>query len=75
MIHNYKYTQNAFLPKTVVIPLIQEKNKLCKPVIKIGATVEEGQIIASSKTSSNFLSLASNKYQESAPGIVLISFT
>ncbi len=52
MIHNYKYTQNAFLPKTVVIPLIQEKNKLCKPVIKIGATVEEGQIIASSKTSS-----------------------
>ena len=51
MIHNYTNTQNAFLPKTVVIPLVQEKNSLCKPVIKVGEIVSEGQIIASSKTS------------------------
>lgn len=51
MIHNYKYTQNAFLPKTVLIPLVQEKNDLCKPVIKIGEIVTEGQIIASSDSS------------------------
>ena len=51
MIHNYKYTENAFLPKTVTIPLVQEKNNLCKPVIKIGEIVEEGQIIASSSNS------------------------
>ena len=51
MIHNYKYTENAFLPKTVTIPLVQEKNVVCKPVIKIGEEVKEGQIIASSETS------------------------
>ena len=51
MIHNYKYTENAFLPKTVTIPLVQEKNVVCKPVIKIGEEVLEGQIIASSDVS------------------------
>ena len=52
MTQNYKYTENAFLPKTVTIPLVQEKNVFCKPVIKIGETVKEGQIIASSDFSS-----------------------
>ena len=51
MIHNYKYTENAFLPKTVVIPLVQEKDIYCRPVIKIGEEVKEGQIIASSDVS------------------------
>ena len=51
MIHNYKYTENAFLPKTVVIPLVQEKDIYCKPVIKIGEEVQEGQIIARSDVS------------------------
>ena len=48
MIHNYKFTENAFLPKTVTIPLVQEKDSICKPVIKPGEIVQEGQIIASS---------------------------
>ena len=52
MIQNYKYTQNAFLPKIVTIPLVQEKNIHCKPVIKIGEIVQEGQVIASSEFSS-----------------------
>ncbi len=51
MIHNYKYTENAFLPKTVLIPLVQEKKSSCKPVIKVGESVKEGQIIASSSSS------------------------
>ncbi len=48
MTHNYKYTENAFLPKSVIIPLVQEKDSICKPVVKPGEVVEEGQIIASS---------------------------
>lgn len=51
MIHNYKYTENAFLPKTVTIPLLQERDVYCKPVIKIGEDVKEGQIIAASDVS------------------------
>lgn len=51
MIHNYKYTENAFLPKTVTIPLVQERLNICKPVIKIGEEVKEGQIIASAENS------------------------
>lgn len=51
MIPNYKYTENAFLPKTVIIPLVQEKNIFCKPVIKPGEIVSEGQLIASSDVS------------------------
>ena len=51
MIHNYKYTENAFLPKSVIIPLVQEKDSICKPVVKPGEVVKEGQIIASSDIS------------------------
>ena len=48
MISNYKFTENAFLPKSVIIPLIQEKDVLCKPLVNIGDDVVEGQIIAES---------------------------
>ena len=51
MIPNYKYTQNAFLPNTVTVPLVQEKDIICKPVVKEGGIVKEGQIIASSEIS------------------------
>ena len=51
MTQNYKYTENAFLPGCVTIPLVQEKNIICKPVIKIGEIVKEGQIIAQSEES------------------------
>ena len=51
MIHSYKFTENAFLPKSVIIPVVQEKDSLCKPVIKPGEIVEEGQVIASSEAS------------------------
>ena len=51
MIHNYKYTENAFLPRIVIIPLVQEKDSICKPVVKPHEDVKEGQIIASSEFS------------------------
>lgn len=47
---NYKFTENAFLPKTVTIPLVQEKNVICKPCVNIGDIVTEGQVIATSNT-------------------------
>lgn len=51
MTQNYKYTENAFLPACVTIPLVQEKNIVCKPVIKIEEAVQEGQVIAQSDVS------------------------
>lgn len=51
MISNYKFTENAFLPKTVTIPLVQDKDSICNPVIKPGEVVREGQLIAKSELS------------------------
>ena len=48
MISNYKFTENAFLPRTVVIPLVQEKDSICIPVVKPEEVVKEGQLIARS---------------------------
>ncbi len=41
---------NAFLPKSVVIPFVQERSgKACIPLVEKGDTVAEGQIIGSSE--------------------------
>ena len=48
VIKEYKFTQNAFLPKFVVIPLNQEVNVEYKSVVKPGDIVKEGDIIAES---------------------------
>lgn len=42
----FKFTDNAFLPKKVIIPLTQENNVTFKAIVKPGDTVTEGQIIA-----------------------------
>ena len=46
MIHNYKHTENAFLPKVVTVQLKQDKkcNYLC--LVKAGDFVQEGDVIA-----------------------------
>lgn len=49
IVKNYKDTQNAFLPKTVTVPLFQERNIDCVSIVKIGDTVKEGDIIAISQ--------------------------
>ena len=45
-VKNYKYIQNAFLPKITTIPLSQEKDCICKPIVKVGDIVNEGDVIA-----------------------------
>ena len=45
---NYTCSQNAFLPRYVTIPLCQEYNNVCNPLVHIGEQVREGQVIATS---------------------------
>ncbi len=45
-IKKYSVSRNAFLPRFVTVPLVQEKDVQCKPVVKIGNFVSEGQVIA-----------------------------
>lgn len=45
VLENYKYTENAFLPKIATVPLIQGEGTLCKSLVKVGDSVEEGDVI------------------------------
>ncbi len=52
VVHNfqdYKFTQNAFLPHIVTVPLNQENSTTCNSLVKPGDIVSEGQVIAKSK--------------------------
>ena len=49
----YKFTQNAFLPKSVIIPLAQEVNVEYIANVKPGDIVKEGDVIASSTNIEN----------------------
>lgn len=42
----YKYSENAFLPKVVIVPLVQEKNVECTSIVTPGQIVAEGEVIA-----------------------------
>lgn len=42
----YKFSENAFLPKIVTVPLSQERKCICKNLVKIGDVVKEGDLIA-----------------------------
>lgn len=46
VLKSYKFTENAFLPNIVTIPLSQEKNCVCRCLVKPGDYVSEGDIIA-----------------------------
>ena len=51
----YKKAVNGFLPSSVVIPLYLEETGECEPLVQIGDTVQEGQLIATAaKTSSKY---------------------
>lgn len=43
---NYKFTENAFLPEYVTIPISQTKDLQVNNLVNIGDKVEEGQVIA-----------------------------
>lgn len=45
-VKNYKYIQNAFFPKITTIPISQEKDCICNPIVKVGDFVNEGDVIA-----------------------------
>ena len=45
-VKKYSHTENAFLPKTVTVPLSQEKNCVCRCLVKPGDFINEGDIIA-----------------------------
>ncbi len=56
----------AFLPRKVLIPLKQESDVLCTPLVKKGDKVQEGQVIAEDAGGSE-----SAKIHASIPGYVL----
>jgi len=56
----------AFLPRKVLIPLKQESEVLCAPIVKKGDLVQEGQVIAEDNAGSE-----SAKIHSSIPGRVL----
>jgi len=45
-VKKYTVSQNAFLPRFVTVPLVQEHGISCKPVVQVGNYVHEGQVIA-----------------------------
>ena len=42
----YKFSENAFLPKIVTVPLTQEKKCECRALVSAGDLVQEGDVIA-----------------------------
>ena len=56
----------AFLPRKVLIPLKQESEVLCSPLVKKGDRVQEGQVIAEDAQGNE-----SAKIHSSIPGLVL----
>ena len=46
---NYSFSENAFIPKEVTIPLVQEKDVICHSIVDPGDTISEGDIIATYK--------------------------
>lgn len=47
VIKDYTYSQRAFLPRELIIPLSQENESLYKSTVKVGDIVKEGDVIAS----------------------------
>ena len=48
-VKKYKCSENAFMPRMVVIPLTQENKCLCKSLVLPGDIVKEGDVIAESQ--------------------------
>lgn len=46
---NYSFSENAFIPKEVTVPLVQEKDVICRSIVDPGDTISEGDIIATYK--------------------------
>ncbi len=66
VIKDYSYSQRAFLPKEIIIPLAQETGVKYKCLVKPGDLVKEGSLIAVSEGSEKAINIHS-----SLPGKVL----
>ena len=71
VIKDYSYSQRAFLPKEIIIPLAQETDVKYKPLVKAGDTVTEGSVIAVSDDSD----LKHVNIHSSVPGKVIATDT
>lgn len=67
IIKNYHFSENAFLPKTVTIPLSQESHSCYKCIVKPGDIVKEGTVIAQTESSDGI----TYNLHSSIPGKVL----
>ncbi len=67
IIKNYNYSQKAFLPKVVNIPLAQESESCYQCLVKPGDIVKEGDVIAQTEISKGWTS----SLHSSVPGKVL----
>lgn len=63
-VKKYPLYQNAFIPRTVIIPLCQEKGVNCRSLVEKGETVTEGQVIAVPD------SVSGAKIHSPVPGVV-----
>lgn len=63
---SFKYSENAFLPKYVTVPLFQDKNNEYKCLVNPGDFVSEGQLIAVAESKSSSL----ENIHSPIPGIV-----
>ena len=66
VIKNYTYSQNAFISKTITIPLVQEYGASYRVLVKPGDIVQEGEKIAVSEGVSVFPTYI----HSSLPGVV-----
>ena len=64
---SYKKSVNGFIPKTVLIPLRQDMGRECRPLVKEGERVKEGQLIAQSSYENG---KSSSSVYSPIPGIV-----
>lgn len=68
-VKKYPFSENAFLPRIVIVPVCQEDGVVCKPLVEKGSIVTEGQVIASSGDFNG------SKIHSPVPGTVLDVFT
>lgn len=66
-IKDYNYSQTAFLPHYVTVPMSQEYERNCKVIVEPGEMVEEGQIIATSEKGTNIHSPVPGKVLDIIP--------
>ena len=67
IIKNYHFSEKAFLPKVVTIPLSQERESCYKCTVKTGDIVKEGDVIAQAELENGI----SGYLHSSVPGKVI----